>query len=101
MIILNPRLKQRGKRYASTDFYLSNAYSNDSRIVFMVDSGLRMISFPIGFNNFTHCYFCTAKNSTNHFDGFSIRRSLTKVKISFSDSTVVYFNHSTIQNFIK
>lgn len=73
MIILNPRLKQRGKRYASTDFYLSQTYLYQSRIVFMIDGNLRMI----------------------------IRKSLTKIKVSFPDSTAVYFNQSSIHNFIK
>lgn len=90
MILLNPRLKQRGKRYGTTDFQFSVRYSDDYRTAIMCDHNGRMLTFDIPYMTFWSNILNTPSNSTSHYDKMSVKKSLTIVKIFLPDSTIIY-----------
>lgn len=90
MIILNPRLKLRGKRYASTNFRISAMHSTDKRTAIICDKGERLMTFDIGYLTFMLNLLKTPSNSTSHFDKMTVKKSLTITKIFLPDSTIIY-----------
>lgn len=90
MILLNPRLRLRGKRYGTTDFYICHQYSTDHRTAIICDHGGRMLTFDIPYMTFWSNILNAPSNSTVHFDKMSVKKSLTIVKIFLPDSTIIY-----------
>lgn len=90
MILLNPRLKLRGKRYATTDFHISVVYSTDERTAIMCDNFGRMLTFSIPYLTFMSNILKTPSNTTAHYDQMSVKKSLTIIKIFLPDSTIIY-----------
>ena len=90
MILLNPRLKLRGKRYATTDFHISAMYSTDKRTAIMCDGGGRLLTFDIPYMTFMSNVLKTPSNSTRHFVKMTVKKSLTITKIFLPSSTIIY-----------
>jgi hypothetical protein len=89
MIILNPRLKLRGKRYGSVNVHISLPYSNENRIAIMIDFGERLFTFDGTIGQLKNDIANLPLNSSYQFDNYFIQKSMTRVKIIFPDLTTL------------
>ena len=89
MLILNPRLRLRGKRYGSVNVHISLPYSNENRIAIMIDFGERLFTFNGSISQLKSDISSLEPNTSKQFDNYFIKRSFNWVKIIFPDLTTL------------